>query len=215
MSFEYKFNAKHVDLALEQVWEAKAENDGSLQVYNDLAEYEYSMIKEYVPHNKLVLNVAEFGAGLGRGSIYLNTLFKWPKFWLLDRHGRTDNSGAYNPKEDEFYSDFDLTSSFCKLNGLYNFELFDTEKDDWSKLPKMDFIFSFCSLGMHVPISRYMNQLMAISKINVTMIFGTRSASYDENTFKDYFEESIFLPQEHKPPFPQENWLILRGLKNV
>lgn len=213
---KYKFNHEHLSRAEDQVWESKEEY-GGLSVYDELAPYEYNQIIEFIPHDLgKGYPVYEMGAGLGRGSIYFNHRFHNPniRYILCDRDGFSErNTGAFNPKEDEYYNDFELTKSFCKLNGMTNFGLFDTEKDDWSALPKTEFIFSFCSFGMHVALERYMDRLISISKENVTMIFGTRHAGYNDKSFSDKFKEVIFKPSRGDTKFPIENWLILRGLK--
>ncbi len=215
MTFKYKFNDEHLFWTREQVWESDEKYGGTIQVYNDLAPYEVSQIDEYLPYPEDVTNILEFGAGLGRGSVYLK-YWTYPnaRFILADRDGSSkENTGAFKPKEDEYYCDFEATKSFCRLNGMDNFAMFDTEKDDWRQLPKFDFIFSFCSLGMHVPIERYIDQLLEVSDPHVTMIFGTRHAGYNDKSFSDKFEEVIFKPSKGLAPFPLENWLILRGKK--
>ena len=213
---KYKFNADHLMSAANQIWEAKKEH-GGLSIYDELAPYEYEQIKEFIPFGfGQGYPIYEMGAGLGRGSIYFNHRFGNPhiRYILCDRDGFSkENTGAFDPKEDEYYNDFELTKSFCKLNGMTNFGLFDTEKDEWGALPKTEFIFSFCSFGMHVPLQRYMDRLIGISSDNVTMIFGTRHAGYNDKSFSDRFEEVIFKPSARDPKFPIENWLILKGLK--
>ncbi len=214
MTFEYKFEDKHEALIRNQVWESDPKYGGTFKVYNDLAPYEVSQIKEYLP---LVTNsVLELGSGLGRGSIYFNHLFQKPNMrWVLaDRDGFSkENTGAFNPKEDEYYNDFELTKSFCRLNGLEKFEMFDTEKDNWSDLGTFDLIFSFCSFGMHVQISRYLDRIKSVCHDSTVLIFGTRHSSYGPQSFKENFKEVLFRPSEGKQPFPTENWLILKGPK--
>lgn len=163
MDFKYKHNQEHLYLLLDQVWEAKEEHGGDLTVYDGLAPYEVSQIKEFLPEDPKV--IWEMGAGLGRGSIYLNYWYgakKSRRWYLFDRNGFSErNTGAFNPKEDEYYNDF----------------------------------------------------MLGASSPDVTMIFGTRHAGYNDKSFSDKFKEVIFLPSKGKAPFPIENWLILRGLK--
>jgi SAM-dependent methyltransferase len=214
MTFEYKFNSEHLSWIFEQVWEADEKYDGTFKVYNDLGAYEYDQIKDYIPSS--ISNVLECGAGLGRGSIYLNHLWQNTNIrWILaDRDGKSaKNTGAFEPKEDEYYNNFELAKSFCRMNGMTNFAMFDTEKDDWRQLPKFDLIFSFCSFGMHVPIERYIDRLLEVSEPNVTMIFGTRHRGYGPQSFKDKFNEVIYKESLKVLPFPVENWLILKGKK--
>lgn len=223
MTFKYKYQEEHVKHCLEQVWESDEKYGGTLQVYDDLAPYEYEQIKEFIPPELYGQGdfsrgnrVLELGAGQGRGSIYLNHVFNNSNLsWVLaDRDGSSKkNTGAFNPKEDEYYCDFESTKSFCKINGLSRFTMFDTEKEDWRQLGKFKFIFSFCSFGMHVPIERYIDQIANVSYEGTTLIFGTRHAGYNDKSFSDKFKEIIFKPSKGQAPFPIENWLILKGLK--
>ncbi len=216
MEFKYKFNHDHLQDCFQQVWEADEKYGGSIKVYEDLAPYEYNQIKDYLPFSPK--RVMEVGAGLARGSVYLNSRYKEmgqdPEWFLADRDGFSEeNTGAFKPKEDEYYCSFERTKSFAKLNGIKTFWLFDTEKDDWAQLPQMDLIFSFCSFGMHVELERYMDRMLSVLAPEGVMIFGTRHAGYNDKSFTDNFKEVIFKPGLGQAPFPNENWLILRGKK--
>lgn len=221
MVFEYKIPEKFLPLVYEQIWEASPKHKGDLLTYSKLSRHEYKAIKSYIPAN--VETVMELGCGLGRGSIYLNYRFikegrdTCSINWILvDRQGHSENNtGAFQPKKDEFYNDLLLTEEFCEVNGLDGIMTFDTEKDDWNGLKNLpvDFMFSFCSFGMHVPIERYIDRLLSVATDDVTMIFGTRHAGYNGESFTDNFKEVIFLPQPQVPPFPIEHWHILRGKK--
>lgn len=223
MEFKYKSQECHIPWIYEQVWEADPKYEGDLTVYDRLALYEYEQIKEFIPENlygneefNRPNRILELGAGLGRGSIYLNHVFQNPSLaWVLaDRDGSSEeNTGAFEPKEDEYYCDFKATKSFCKLNGLDKIRLFDTEKEDWRQLGKFSLIFSFCSFGMHVPIERYIDRIVELCKEDTVLIFGTRHRGYNDKSFSDRFREVIFKPSKGQAPFPTENWLILRGLK--
>lgn len=52
---------------------------------------------------------------------------------------------------------------------------------------------------MHVSIERYMDRLLSAATDNCTMIFGVRDASYGPDSFKDLFEEVIYLPEVTRP----------------
>lgn len=205
VDFVYLFTPKHLDLMHEQILEAG--ND--IAVYTGLAAFEFSQFSDHIGTPGTVL---ELGCGLGRGSIYLNHLLaNDARFILADRDGRTSNSGAFNPKEDEFYNDFVLTADFCRLNGLLNFRLFDTEVDDWATLPKADLIFSLCSFGMHVSIERYMERLIRCSTPETTMIFGVREPCYGPGSFGDQFGDVVYIEgRSSGNSLPAESWLILK-----
>ena len=205
--YEYKYNEKHSVYMKEQIWEAKS----NLEVYNDLSLHEFSQIESYLGKPKTVMEV---GCGLGRGSIFLNHLIKddTVKYVMADRTGYTKNTGAYMPTDDEFYNDLELTADFCRLNGIKNVTTFDTEKDDWTQLPKADLIFSLCSFGMHVSIDRYIDRLLSVANTTTTMIFGVRNGSMSDKN-KSRFTESLYIPGIYKSQFPRENWLILKNPK--
>lgn len=205
--YEYKFNDDHLVYMKEQIWEAKDD----LSVYNQLSVHEFTQIEKFINQPKTVIEV---GCGLGRGSIYLNQLLKDDsvEYFLCDRTGYTENTGAYDPPNDEFYNDLKLTESFCRLNGIKNVTTFDTEQDDWSTLPQADFLFSLCSFGMHVHIERYIERLISVVKPTSTMVFGTREASYGNTSkFKHLFETVEYHKGNHVKGMPEENWLVLKN----
>ena len=195
------------------------------EVYDNLSEFEFNQIKKFIGNPKIIF---EAGAGLGRGSIYLNQLLQddTVEYILADRDGYTQDHGGYYENMDHYYNKLSLTDSFCKLNGIKNFRAFDTEHSNWASLPKVDLIFSLCSFGMHVPIAKYIDRLIGISKPTTTMIFGTRNENYNQDSFKDRFEQVIYQPsekvwvpeiEEGSPTgkdillYPEENWLVLKN----
>lgn len=205
--YEYKFAPRHLPFMREQIWEAR----NQLSVYSDLSVFEFEQMGSHVGKPKTIIEV---GCGLGRGSIFLNHLLKDDDalYVLADRSGYTTNTGAFAPKEDEFYNDLELTADFCRLNGIRNLRTFDTEKDHWGTLPSADLLFSLCSFGMHVKIERYIDRLIAALKPGGTMIFGTRDASYGPHSFRDRFEHVVYQRgRDSKSVFPEEHWLILKG----
>ena len=205
---EYLFSDEHLDLCKEQVWEAKSD----MKIYGLLSEFELEQFQEYLPRE--CKRSFEFGAGMGRGSIQLHKIYgNDTEYYLADRQGRTSNKGVFFPQDDEFYNDFDLTRSFCELNGLKDFQVFDTELDDWSRLPKFDLITSRCSLGFHVKIDRYIDRLISIAAPEVTMIFGVnRIVSEESEDYLHRFKEWKLIPGKEDHRLPLQSWLILKGL---
>lgn len=203
--YQYKYNENHLKYMKEQIWEIQ---QGGEDVYSNLSFHEFQYIKDYIGNPKIILDMA---SGLGRTSIFLNHLLndRSIQFILADRTGWTHNSGAYNPNKDEYYNDLELAKDFCQLNGIENVQSFDTEIDDWNSLPQVDLVISTCGLGMHVPIKRYIDRLLKVTKPEATLIFGTR-ASYGPESFADLVKEVIYIPTEMVNPFPRENWLILK-----
>lgn len=205
---KYKFEDSHIPWALEQVWEAKPQID----VYSELSEFEHRQTVQFFPDKPKV--IMDLGCGIGRSAIALNWHYNDPDitYILADRQGKTENLGIFFPGEDEYYNDFEATKSFVELNGLTNYIIFDTEKDDWSSLPKIDFVSSRCACGFHFPIDRYMDKLLPIASDNVTMIFGLNQyyRNFNKSEFGDLFKESRFVSGEVEAKFPFQNWLILR-----
>lgn len=197
---------------LEQIWEAR----DNFSIYHDLSYHEFSQIKMHVDIGRPKV-VLELGCGLGRGSIFLNHLLKDDsvQYILADRHGRTKNTGAYNPKNDEYYNDLSLTEDFCRINGIKNIKTFDTEQDDWESIPKADFIFSLCSFGMHVSIHRYIDRIISASNPDSTAVFGVRGNDYGRHSFADRYGVTQFHRGVVVNKFPQEDWLILKNPGDV
>lgn len=207
MRFVYQYRPEHVPYMTEQIWECRDD----LGVYSRVSEYEHEQIRDHIGRPRVVMDL---GCGLGRGAIHLNAVLGDPTihFVLADTTGDTPNVGGWDLGE--FYNDLALTASFAELNGLTNFETFDTRADDWSRLPAIDLVVSRCSFGMHVPIERVMPRLLAVTAPDCTMIFGTRRRSaYNRDSFRHLFHETLFLAQDHRPPFPQQDWLILKRKK--
>lgn len=203
--FRYNYATRHVPFMVEQIWEAH----DNLDVYHSLAAFEFDQIFNLV--GRPLSSIMEMGCGLGRGSIYLNWLLNDPaiRYTLADRTGWTRNTGAFNPLSDEVYNDLFLTADFCSLNGMTPMRLFDTEEGDWTTLEPADLIFSLCSFGVHVPIERYLDRLIAALAPGGTLLFGVRWA-YGPDSFKDRFREVIFREGIQSQIYPNENWLILR-----
>ena len=210
--FKYKYNADHLKYMKDQIWECR----DNLDVYSTLSEFEHEQVKAFIPSQPKV--IMDLGCGLGRASIYLNHILHANDinndihFILADTTGDTEITGAWN--KEEFYNRMDLTASFCTLNGLLNIGLFDTQRSDWNNLSNIDYIMSRCAFGMHFPIESVIDKLLKISTPDITMIFGTRNrAVYSHESFKSLFKEVIFIQEDKYDPYPQQDWLILRGRK--
>lgn len=208
---EYVWLPEHEDLMKEQVWECKKD----LSVYGSLSDFELEQFKDHLPAS--VEEHLEFGAGLGRGTVQIDNLYPEVHHTLVDRHGRTENKGIFFPAQDEYYNDFNLAQSFLEANRVDNFSIFDSEnEEDWKAIryySAMDLITSRCSLGFHVPLDRYLDRLISVSSLNVTMIFGMNRLCEDGKDYEHLFKEVIYIKGEKKELFPHQNWLIFKGLK--
>jgi SAM-dependent methyltransferase len=204
---KYSYDPIHLPWMQDQVWEMKE----GIHVYEELSDIEYEKIKSYLPVAPKV--VMDIGCGLGRVGIHLNKMYDSPDilYIMADRHGKTRNSGHFNPPEDQYYNDLDLTRDFCKLNGLTNIITFDTEKDDWSTLPEVSLVVSEFALGFHVSIDRYMDRMYEKLATDGTMIFGISPwmTEYTRESFADKFQVAIYDRHPDQKPFPAEDYLIL------
>lgn len=203
---DYKMLPEHMDLVKEQVWECRED----ISIYGKLSSFELDYFHRFLPPAKAVHRVFEIGSGLGRGAIQLKNIYPNADFILADRQGRTENLGQFHPEKDEYYNDFELTRTFCSINGLNDIRTFDTELDDWSSIPMVDLISSRCAIGFHVPLERYLDRLLSISHPGTIMIFGTNMHFDYIGQFDDMFSRVQFLKQtENRPEFPVQHWLCL------
>lgn len=208
MDLEYKFENKHIDLMKEQVWEAK----DNIEVYKQQSLRDYSQISKHLPLKPKT--VMDLGCGLGRATIMLNAHYKNKKieYILADRTGRTVNTGEFNPAEDQFYNDLNMTADFVRLNEVDNFKVLDTEEGDWEALPNLDLVLSDCSVGFHLPIERYLDKLLAKATPKSVFIFGVGHwTPYGPESFSELFKETIYQKEEYIPGFANQSWLILKN----
>lgn len=195
----------------EQVWECK--ND--LAIYSLLSRFEHNQLVPVMPKAPKV--VMDLGCGIGRAGIYLNHVLANPDvhFIMADRHGDTPtNTGDW--AAGEYYNNLEATAKFCDLNGLHNYQTFDTsaKPSAWSKLPKVDYVMSRCAIGMHIPLEFVLPGLLRCMTPDVTVILGIRApCPYDEQSFTDVFEEVRLYRGERDGRFPYQDWLVLKGLK--
>lgn len=204
MDFRYTYGPEHISFMKEQIWEAQ----DNLDVYSSLSAFEHEQLQTYIHHPKKVLDL---GCGLGRAAIYLNAVFKDNDVQYVLADSTITYETSQEVYTDRPWNNMQLTESFCKLNGLSNFRTFDVKKDDWQELTEIDFITSRCAVGMHFPIEDYMDHLLSVASKKCLMIFGVRDYLYSKTSFKDKFEEVIYLSQPRKHPFPHQDWLVLKN----
>lgn len=209
--FIYKYDPEHLYFMKRQIWESI----NNVSVYSKLSQLEHEQYKAHINKPKRVLDL---GCGLGRAAIYLNHMLNDPEVHFILADANEDSqivTGKYASNNQEKYNKLDLTASFCKLNGLTNFETFDIYRNDWNQLKDIDLVISHCSVGMHYPVKDALPNLLKVTTPNCVMVFGTRNRMvYSKNSFKNLFETVIFLPQNYIQSFPQQDWLILKNKKN-
>jgi len=144
------------------------------EIFSKLPEIEKirPYLKSLAP--KVALDV---GSGIGRASIYFFKHFHWinTRFILADGDsGETQLSGIRTGKF-EFYNSLDATHSFCKANGLHNFETFNLEKHKWAELSYCpDLVYSFMALGFHWFVNSFLDDVYSFLKDGCLLIFGLR-----------------------------------------
>ena len=129
--------------------------------YTKMSISEYNAISKHIENPKKIL---ELGCGLGRMSIFLNSMLKNNAHYILADVSELSQNIKYgwDPKE-SYYNDLDLTSLFAKKHGLENFETFNLLSQNLNKFENIDLVMSFLSVGFHYPISEYLDTLLNIT----------------------------------------------------
>ena len=159
---------------------------------NDVEEYigvqcndrrnEFSMMPEIkiIKHHLVGLSpkvALDVGAGIGRASVFFFKQFGWinTRFILADGDsGKKQLHGMRTGKAD-FYNSLSATKSFCRANGMLNFEVFNLEKYKWAELNyRPDLVYSFKALGFHWPINSFLDDIHPKLEDNCLLIFGLR-----------------------------------------
>ena len=176
--------------------------------YTKMSISEYNAISKHIENPKKIL---ELGCGLGRMSIFLNSMLKNNAHYILADVSELSQNIKYgwDPKE-SYYNDLDLTSLFAKKHDLENFETFNLLSQNLNKFENIDLVMSFLSVGFHYPISEYLDTLLNITSNDATMIFGVRKGAVNLKDFKKYFNKIII---EKNTVDSKEELLILKGKK--
>jgi len=181
-----------------------------LDFYETISQSEYNSISQVIDKPKTILDM---GCGLGRMSVYMNSIMKDESihYILADSTQEIPEKMRYgwNPSGG-FYNDLKLTSDFCKLNGLSNFETFDLKNNDLTKLTSVDLIMSFLCVGFHYPIDMYMDKFKQIISPRGVMIFGVRKQKYDKSIFESQFGKVTIVEQPNIDT--REDILILENM---
>ena len=132
----------------------------------------------------------EIGAGIGRMSLYFFKKFNWTntKFIIQDGDadaGNVQKGGIRYSSEDEFYNSFSATRSYLTANGLTSFS---TLTDVTTIEDKVDFVYSFGSIGFHWHINLYLDKIAPLLNPNALVLFEIRAPKpdVDEETAQKY-----------------------------
>jgi len=202
---KFKFPDESQGFAERQVTQITKDSE----FYSAISNSEYHLISEYIDQPKTIL---ELGCGLGRMSVYMNWMLQDTDIHYILADSTCDVFPAkvkygWNPASG-FYNDLAVTESFCKLNGLTNFEILDLQYGSLNAFSDISLVMSFLSVGFHYPIDMYLETLMDITSDDAVMIFGIRKGQYDVNDFNDKF--SMVTISEQKNIDTREDILIVR-----
>lgn len=223
--FSYKYSEKNLPFMTKQVSQAF----NAIDSYSLLSKIEYNHYKNHLPLNPK--NIMDYGCGLGRVGIYLNHVYNNDNinFHFVDADGVSNNqqkTGGIYDKEDIYYNDLKMTEEFCHKNNVKNVNTYDYRYTDWNKVDKMDLIISCCSVGVHVPIEKVLDNMLKISSKDCVFIFSTRTnknkfpeyarMNIDYNYLKKYFDEIEFIEgiyEKNLPKLPEFDFLICKKKK--
>lgn len=147
----------------------------------------------------------ELGAGIGRMSLYFYKRFNWnnTKFYLQDGDaGDVQYGGIRYSNDSEYYNSFEATDSFCRTNGLENFSVI---QDIGTIAEKIDFVYSFASIGFHWHINLYLDKLLPHLTAESRLLFEikapkTQEDEVDATTLREYqafFDDQINYARNH------------------
>lgn len=192
-----------------------------MQCNNDFHIYEEPPYVEVVEDFLTALNprhCLELGAGLGRMSLYFYKRFNWQntRFYLQDGDtGDKQYGGIRHSQEDEYYNAFDATDCFCKANGLANFAAIQ----DVQNLPdKIDFLYSFASIGFHWHINLYLDKILAHLNPHARLLFEIRAPKTPDDCedetirqqYQAFYDSQLAYAQSH----PDYQLLDIVDLRN-
>ena len=157
---------------------------------------EIDTFKEFLPKN--VKNIMDIGCGLGIINVLLNKFYNdKTSFYLLDKN-RIDKKIKYGFSSNyESYNDLNETKQILLENNISENRLFlfDVEKEI-SIDAKIDLVISLKSMGYHYPFEIYLNLFKKNCNKNTTFIFDVSDGYFDENLFKNYFENIKIVYEE-------------------
>ena len=169
--------------------------DISLDAEN-LFKSEIDTFKDFLP--RTCNNIMDIGCGLGIINILLNKFYNDKIcFYLLDKN-RIDKKIQYGFSSNyESYNDLNETKRILLENNISesNLFLFDVEKEI-SIDTKIDLVISLKSMGYHYPFETYLNLFKKNCNKNTTFIFDVSDGYFDENLFKNYFENIKIVYEE-------------------
>ena len=162
----------------------------------NLFKSEMDTFKEFLPKN--VKNIMDIGCGLGIINVLLNKFYNdKTSFYLLDKN-RIDKKIKYGFSSNyESYNDLNETKQILLENNISENRLFlfDVEKEI-SIDAKIDLVISLKSMGYHYPFETYLNLFKKNCNKNTTFIFDVSDGYFDENLFKNYFENIKIVYEE-------------------
>jgi SAM-dependent methyltransferase len=160
--------------------------DHIASAYYKTMMHEFQTIRKFIEDkDTLFLSI---GSGIGGLEAIINQNLNKKSFYFIERNyiSRKVKYGWEGKNNTEAYNNFELQSSFLKMNGINkdNFYLFEYNYDE---LPtkKFDIITSLFSLDYHYDFNLYIDYLKRVSTDDTKIIFDTVRADYFFNIFKN------------------------------
>jgi len=139
--------------------------------------------------------VLELGAGIGRGSVYLQNNLPQvdAEFFLVDGDaGDTQVAGIHHELKPDYYNSFDAAYAYCTANGISHDRL---HLVDASKIELGDRMFDLCisikAIGFHWPISGYLNSISKHMRTGSLLCFEVRNPDLYAESRHDRLEQHV------------------------
>lgn len=167
----------------------RLENAFSRDVNSD-----FESIKDYIPPQRKIkdFKILDIGCGIAGVDCVLNTHYKNPHFYLLDK-STVDSKIHYGyQKTGAFYNSLSVAREILNINGV-NYDRINTiEVDDVSSvvLPRgMHLVISIMSWGFHYPVDVYLDKVTKILTDQGVLVIDVRDNTNGIELLKSKFEE--------------------------
>ena len=144
------------------------QTNGETWLYDEMPEMKHALGLDLFGRKR----VLELGAGIGRGSVWLNHsgLISDAEYYLLDGDKGDVRYKGIRENGGEFYNAHESTRAYCDANGMKHYSVIDSVEG----LKDIDFVCSFLSRGFHWPLSLYLGKIEDILATGCLLLFGIR-----------------------------------------
>lgn len=176
---------------------------GAGKKHRESGKEEVKLLKDYIFDAK---NILDLGCGIGRSSInfYKKLSLKTCMFYLADYYSMdwkkniegirkqakqkgSDTFGYHKDNKPFYTASKDIIESYCKDNGLINFEIVDMSSNRIQGLKDIDLVYSFHSVGYHFPIGENVKKfdLLNVTVPDALFIFGVNRWKFKTDNFRE------------------------------